>query len=148
MTPVKATKEEKLLVLGDRVVGIANNLTEAGIPCKFSVVFGKFTFNLDTTRLAAKSKPSKRGKKCPNKSRRDKQRRIEFILRQKQPDLPQDAPPTDCLSTEGDAILEERGEGGSKRDEGAEMEKNDNEANGAQEEVTLQSLMETLISMN
>ena len=62
MTPVKATKEEKLLVLGDRVVGIANNLTEAGIPCKFSVVFGKFTFNLDTTRLAAKSKPSKREK--------------------------------------------------------------------------------------
>ena len=62
MTPVKATKEEKLLVLGDRVVGIANNLTEAGIPCKFSVAFGKFTFNLDTTRLAAKSKPSKREK--------------------------------------------------------------------------------------
>ena len=85
MTPVKATKEEKLLVLGDRVVGIANNLTEAGIPCKFSVVFGKFTFNLDTTRLADKSKPSKRGKKCPNKSRRDKQRRIEFLLRKKQP---------------------------------------------------------------
>ena len=110
MTPVKATKEEKLLVLGDRVVGIANNLTEAGIPCKFSVAFGKFTFNLDTTRLAAKSKPSKRGKKCPSKLRRDKQRRIEFLLRKKQPDLPQDAPPTDCLSTEGDAILEERGE--------------------------------------
>ena len=80
--------------------------------------------------------------------RRDKQRRIEFLPRKKLPNLPQDAPSTDCLSTKGDAILEERGEGGSKRDEGAEMEKNDNEANGAQEEVTLQSLMETLISMN
>ena len=76
--------------------------------------------------------------------RRDKQRRIEFLLRKKQPDLPQDAPPTDCLSTESDAILEERGEGGSKR----EMEKNDNEANGTQEEVTLKSLMEFAISMH
>ena len=61
MTPVQATKEEKLLVFGNRVIGIANNLTEAGVACKFSVAFGKFTFNLDTTRLAAKS-PRKRGK--------------------------------------------------------------------------------------
>ena len=38
--------------------------------------------------------------------------------------------------------------GGNKRDAGAEMEKNDNEANGTQEEVTLQSLMEFAISMH
>ena len=53
--------------------------------------------------------------------------------------MPQDALPTDCLSTEGDAILEER-------DAGAE--ENDDEANGAQGEITLQSFKETIISMN
>ena len=130
MTPIQATREEKLLVLGNRVIGIAKDLTEAGIACKFSVAFGKFTFNLDTTRLPAKS-PSRRGKKCPSKLRRDKRRRIEF-LRKKQPNLLQDAPPTDCLSTEGDVILEGRGEGGRTREAGAEIEETDDEANGAQ----------------
>ena len=51
MTPVRATKEEKLLAFGNRIIGIANDLTEAGIACKLSVAFGKFTFNPDTTGL-------------------------------------------------------------------------------------------------
>ena len=92
MTPVQATKEEKLLVFGNRVIGIANNLTEAGIACKFSIAFYS-----------------------PSKLRCDKRRRIEF-LKKKQPNLPQNALPTDCLSetaTEGGVILEGRGEGES-----------------------------------
>ena len=146
MTPVQATKEEKLLAFGNRIIGITNDLTEAGIACKLSVAFGKFTFNLDTTRLA--KSPSRRGKKRLSKLRHDKRRRIEF-LKKKQPNLPQKAPPTDCLSetaTEGGVILEGRGEGGSgeTRDAGAEIEKTDDEANEAQGEVSLQSINETI----
>ena len=72
--------------------------------------------------------------------RRDKRRRIEF-LRKKQPNLPQDAPPDYGLSLY-------RGEGGSTREAGAEIEETDDEANGAQGEITLQSFKETIISMN
>ena len=60
--------------------------------------------------------------------------------------------PPETKTTSGNFSAEERHTwrqfGGSKRDAGSVMEKNDNEANGAQDEVTLQSLMETLISMN
>ena len=60
MTPVQATEEEKLLAFGNRIIGFANDLTKAGIACKLSIAFGKFTFNLDTTRLA--KLPSRRRK--------------------------------------------------------------------------------------
>ena len=56
----RATEEEKLLAFVNRIIGFANDLTEAGIACKLSVAFGKFTFNLDTTRLA--KSPSRKGK--------------------------------------------------------------------------------------
>ena len=95
MAPVQATEEKEFLAFGNRIIGLANDLTEKGIGCKLSVTYGNFTFNMDTTRLA--KLPRRRRKKCPTVLERDKRRRIEFLKR-KEPKSRQGAPPTDCLS--------------------------------------------------
>ena len=52
MAPVRATEEKEFLAFGNRIIGLANDLTKKGIACKLSVAYGNFTFNMDTTRLA------------------------------------------------------------------------------------------------
>ena len=61
MAPGRATEEKEFLAFGNRIIGLANDLTEKGIGCKFSLAYGTFTFNMDTTRFA---KSPKRRKKC------------------------------------------------------------------------------------
>ena len=136
MAPVRATEEEEFLAFGNRIIGLANDLTEKGIGCKLSVTYGNFTFNMDTTRLA--KLPRRRRKKCPSVLERDKRRRIEFLKR-KEPNSRQSAPPTDRLSgaAEGGVTLE--GDNGEARGAGAELEEMD-EVREAQREITLKDL--------
>ena len=132
MAPGCATEEKEFLAFGNRIIGLANDLTKKGIACKLSVAYGNFTFNMDTTRLA--KSPRRRRKKCPSVLERDKRRRIEFLKR-KEPNSRQSAPPTDCLS--GAA------EGGVA---GAEL-KETNEVDEVQREITLMYLSKKLDEM-
>ena len=70
LAPVRATEEKEFLAFGNRIIGLANDLTKKCIACKLSVAYGNFTFNMDTTRLA--KSPRRRRKKYPSVLKCDK----------------------------------------------------------------------------
>ena len=66
MIPVRAAEEKEFLAFAHNVIGLANELSERGIG--FSVAYGTFTFDMDTTRS---TKSPQMRKKRPSAIKRD-----------------------------------------------------------------------------